>query len=109
MHELGITRNIVAIVSEHANGARVKRVGLEIGSLSAIMPDAIRFCFDVCSKDTLLEGAELEIEEVPGVARCDACGAEFGIEKAFGICACGSRHIQCIAGKEMKIKEMEVM
>jgi hydrogenase nickel incorporation protein HypA/HybF len=66
MHELGITRNIVAIVTEHAGGARVKRVSLEIGKLSAVLPDAIRFCFDVCSRDTLLEGAELTIHESAG-------------------------------------------
>lgn len=109
LHELGITRNIVAIVSEHADGARVKRVGLEIGRLSAIMPDAIRFCFDICSKDTVLEGANLEIEEIDGMGRCDSCGAEFGIDQPFGQCDCGSRYIHCIAGQEMKIKEMEVM
>lgn len=108
MHELGITRNIVAIVSEHAGEAQVKRVSLDIGKLSAIMPDAIRFCFDVCSKDTILEGATLEINEIPGVARCEACGAEFEIDQPFGHCQCGSNHIRCIAGEEMKIKEMEV-
>ncbi|MHC5825016.1 MAG: hydrogenase/urease maturation nickel metallochaperone HypA, partial [Nostoc sp.] len=47
MHELGITKNIVAIVAEHARGAKVQRVLLEIGKLSAIMPNAIRFCFDI--------------------------------------------------------------
>lgn len=109
MHELGITRNIVAIVSEQAGGARVKRVGLEIGRLSAIMPEAIRFCFDICSKNTVLEGARLEIEEVDGVGRCQECSAEFGLEQPFGRCRCGSRHIECIAGQEMKIKEMELM
>ncbi|NEN93909.1 MAG: hydrogenase maturation nickel metallochaperone HypA, partial [Okeania sp. SIO3H1] len=52
MHELGITQNIVAIVAENAQDKSVKRVTLEIGKLSAIMPDAIEFCFDVCSKGT---------------------------------------------------------
>jgi hydrogenase nickel incorporation protein HypA/HybF len=108
MHELGITRNIVAIVSEHARGARVKRVALEIGKLSAIMPDAIAFCFDVCTKNTLLEGAELTIALVPGRGRCDECGEELELLQLFGLCACGSRQIRCIAGEEMKIKEMEV-
>lgn len=66
MHELGITRNIVAIVSERASGQRVIRVRLTIGRLSAIMPDAIRFCFDVCAHNTPLEGALLEIDQPPG-------------------------------------------
>jgi hydrogenase nickel incorporation protein HypA/HybF len=108
MHELGITRNIVAIVSEHAKGARVKRVALEIGKLSAVMPDAIRFCFDVCSKDTLLEGAELTIHETPGRGRCETCSEELALDQPFGRCGCGSAQVLCIAGNEMKIKEMEL-
>jgi hydrogenase nickel incorporation protein HypA/HybF len=108
MHELGITRNIVAIVTEHARGAKVKRVGLEIGKLAAILPDSIRFCFDVCTRDTLLEGAELTIVEVPGRGRCRECGGELALDKPFGLCPCGSRLIQCVAGEEMKIKEMEL-
>ncbi len=109
MHELGITRNIVAIVSEHAAGRRVKRVTLDIGKLSSVMPDAIRFCFDVCSKDTPLETAELEINEVPGRGRCEQCGAEIELEQPFGQCHCGCRRITCIAGDEMKIREMEIL
>ena len=42
MHELGLTRNIVAIVSEHARGARVKRVALE-GGVVPIVPAAVVF------------------------------------------------------------------
>lgn len=108
MHELGITRNIVAIVSEHAGDKLVKRVAIDIGKLSAIMPDSIRFCFDVCSKDTQLEKAILEINEIPGLGRCEECGAEIELKQVFGRCHCGCKRITCIAGKDMKIKEMEV-
>ena len=66
MHELSITRNVVAIVSERAQGQRVTRVRLEIGRLSAVVPDSIRFCFDICAQGTPLEGAELEIVESAG-------------------------------------------
>ena len=108
MHELGITRIIVAIVTEHAHGARVKRVSIEVGRLSAILPDAIRFCFDVCSRDTLLEGAELTIHEIAGRRRCRVCEQEMAMEQIFGRYSCGSRQIQCIAGEELNIKEMEI-
>ena len=108
MHELGITRNIVAIVTEHAGESRVKSVTLDIGKLSAILPESIRFCFDVCSKDTLLENATLEINEIPGLGRCNSCGSEIELVQLFGHCLCGSHLITCIAGKELKIKEMEV-
>lgn len=66
MHELGLTRNLVAIVSEQAAGKRVRRVWLEIGTASAIIPDAVRFCFDVVAKGTPLEGAALDIIECDG-------------------------------------------
>jgi hydrogenase nickel incorporation protein HypA/HybF len=66
VHELSITRNVVAIVSERAEGQRVTRVRLEIGRLSAVVPDSIRFCFDICVQGTPLEGAELEIIESAG-------------------------------------------
>ncbi|NEO33379.1 MAG: hydrogenase maturation nickel metallochaperone HypA [Symploca sp. SIO3C6] len=108
MHELGITQNIVAIVSEHAQGAKVQRVLLEIGKLSAIMPEAIRFCFDICSQGTVLEGAVLEIIEIPGLACCRQCGAKFSLNQPFGVCSCGSVEIDVISGQELKIKEMEV-
>jgi len=66
VHELSITRNVVAIVTERAQGQRVTRVRLEIGRLSAVVPDSIRFCFDICAQGTPLEGAELEIIESAG-------------------------------------------
>ncbi|KAF3889410.1 MULTISPECIES: hydrogenase maturation nickel metallochaperone HypA [Nostocales] len=108
MHELGITQNIVAIVSEHAQGKKVQRVLLEIGKLSAIMPDAVRFCFDVCTQGTILEGAKLEIVEPAGLARCCQCGSEIPLAKPFGNCQCGSTHLDVIAGTELKIKEIEI-
>jgi hydrogenase nickel incorporation protein HypA/HybF len=109
MHELGIARNIVSIAIAHAGGARVKRVSLHVGQLSAIMPDAIRFCFDVCSRNTVVEGATLAITVVGGRGRCRACGQEMSMERPFGLCVCGSRQLECIAGEELLIKEMELL
>ncbi|HYW20389.1 MAG TPA: hydrogenase maturation nickel metallochaperone HypA [Nodularia sp. (in: cyanobacteria)] len=108
MHELGITQNIVAIVSEHAQGAKVQRVVLEIGELSAILPDAIEFCFDICTQGTVLLGAILEIRKIPGLARCRECGTEIYLNKPFGICSCGSVHLDLIAGEELKVKQIEI-
>ncbi|MGE0118340.1 MAG: hydrogenase maturation nickel metallochaperone HypA [Dongiaceae bacterium] len=109
MHEMGITRNIVAIVSEHAGERRVRRVTLEIGRLSAVMPDAIAFCFDVVAAGTACEGARLEIEEVPGRAECRSCGRDVALDGPLSPCgACGSRLLRRTAGEELKVKEMEL-
>ena len=66
MHELGITRNVVAICAERANGAQVLRVKLEIGKRAGVLADSVRFCFDICAKGTPVEGAALEIDEPSG-------------------------------------------
>ena len=108
MHELGITQNIVAIVTEYAHGKKVNRVLLEIGKLSAIMPEAVQFCFDVVSQGTVLAGAKLEILETPGLGRCCECGAEIDLEKHASRCDCGSLQIDLVTGEELKIKEIEV-
>lgn len=109
MHELGITRNIVSIVSEHAKGARVKRVSLEIGKLSAVLPDAIRFCFDVCAEGTELENADLEIIEVAGLKKCQDCEMITETNQVVGPCDCGSWNTMPIAGEELRVKEMELI
>ena len=108
MHELSIARNIVGIVSDAAAGRPVQRVRLEIGALSAVMPQAIRFCFDVCAEGTPLDGAELEIDEIPGRGRCNRCSQELVLAQLAGRCTCGSNDIRCIAGEELNIKEMEM-
>ena len=108
MHELGITRNIVAIVSDAAKGRRVRRVTLEVGKLAGVMTDAIAFCFDVVAQGTVLEGASLDIREIEGRARCAACGEEFATATLYAPCACGSRRLQRLQGEELKIKTMEL-
>ena len=108
MHELSTTRSVVAICAEHSNGARVKRVTLEIGKLSAVMPHAVRFCFDICAKATAVEGALLDIIEVPGLARCGDCGDDVPLSDLVGRCPCGSANLTLIAGNELNVKEMEV-
>lgn len=108
MHELGIARNIVAIVSDRAQGRRVRRVTLEVGKLSGVMTDAIAFCFDVVAQGTVLEGASLDICEIEGRGRCIACGTEFDMPTLYAACACGSRRLHRLQGEELKVKTMQL-
>jgi hydrogenase nickel incorporation protein HypA/HybF len=109
MHELGITQEVLALVTARSNGAKVTRVVLEIGKLSAVLPDAVRFCFELCSEGTVAEGAQLDIIETPGRARCRSCGTEFALAQPFGQCACGCTDLDWLAGTELKVKEMEII
>lgn len=108
MHELGIARNIVAIVGDAAKGRRVRRVTLDVGKLSGVMTEAIMFCFDTVAQGTVLEGATLEIRQIEGRARCSVCGLEFAADTLFTPCVCGSRQFTRLQGEELNIKSMEL-
>jgi len=108
MHELGITEEIISIACERAQGEKIKRIVLEIGRLSMVLPSAVQFCFPICSQGTSADGATLEIIEVPGLARCKSCGNQFQLEQAFGRCECQGIDLEWLAGEELKIKEMEL-
>jgi len=108
MHELSITRNIVAIVAEHARGQKVTRVVVAIGELSGIAADAVQFCFELCAKDSAVEGAEFVIEHIAGRGRCDACALEMPLDQPFGACeTCGAR-LRIVAGEELLVRSLEV-
>lgn len=66
MHELGLTRNIVSIVREHAKGRAVKRIQLLIGPIACIEKRAIEFCFETLAAGTEFERANLEIVDGEG-------------------------------------------
>jgi hydrogenase nickel incorporation protein HypA/HybF len=109
MHELGITQQIVAIAETRGGGRKVSRVVVEIGRLSAVLPDAVRFCFDLCAAGTPVEGAELKIIETPGTARCRECGSVVQLERPFGRCSCGCADLDWLTGEELRVTELEVV
>lgn len=108
MHELAMMESIVDAVEEQVGPARVSCVRLQIGSLTGVVPDALRFCFDVCARGTTLEGARLEIDEIPGRGRCRACGSEMALVTFVDLCPCGSAELEITAGRELRVRELEV-
>jgi hydrogenase nickel incorporation protein HypA/HybF len=108
MHELALTCNIVEIAAEAAAGRRVRRVTLEIGRLSGVMTEAVRFCFDEVARGTALDGAMLDILEPEGRARCNLCGAQFATQDWLIACDCGSVDCLRLGGEELAIKSIEL-
>lgn len=108
MHELAITESIVSGVCERVGECRVTKLVLEVGLFSGVVPDAVRFCFDVSAKGTALEGAALEILTTKARARCRGCAGEFEPRDAIALCDCGSADVELLAGQELRIKSVEV-
>lgn len=109
MHELALMESVVDAIEQRIERGRVVTVRLAVGRLAAVVPDALRFCFDVCTKGTIAEGAALEIRDVPGRATCLDCGAEAEIEDLLARCACGSARLSITSGEELRIQDVEVI
>ncbi|WP_405183271.1 hydrogenase maturation nickel metallochaperone HypA [Nocardia sp. NBC_01377] len=109
MHEMAITQSVIDAVCEHAAGRRVHCVTVTVGALCAVVPDAMRFCFELAAEGTVTEGADLEIVEVAGAARCRGCGTEFELTYPILLCrACGGADVEVRSGQELRITSMEV-
>jgi len=109
VHELAITQSVVDAVGEHAAGARVSRVNVRIGKLSGVVPDAMRFCFELVTEGTALQGAELVIDEPTGNARCRSCGGRFALADLILLCPCGSADVEVTSGRELTVQSFEVV
>ena len=113
MHEMGIALQIVEIatasVPPDAGKVRIEKVNLKIGKLAAVVPESLRFCFDVAVKDTPLDGATLAIEELPVVARCKDCDNKWTIDSpAFACPVCNSGALEILSGRELDIESIEI-
>jgi len=112
MHEMSICEGILQVLETEAGKQgfnKVKTVWLEIGDLSSIEPEALLFGFDVVTRDSLADGARLEIINIPGRAWCMQCAKNVAIKRRFDECPeCGGYQLQATGGEEMRIKELEV-
>lgn len=112
MHELGIVFYIIDDVKEIAaanSATTVSRVTLQLGEVSGVVPDLLQSAWEwACKREPLMDGARLEIEDIPAVTYCEGCGAEYGTAEHGKICpACGSEHTYLLRGREVMIKEIE--
>jgi hydrogenase nickel incorporation protein HypA/HybF len=108
VHELSITQELVDTIAGRVGDATVTGVRLEIGALSGVLPDAVRFCFDVVCAGTSLAGARLSIVEPAGRARCRDCADEFDLDDLIPLCPCGGANVEIVSGRQVLIRSVEV-
>lgn len=112
MHEMGIAQQIAEIVEAsipaEVGDTPVEAVLIRVGKLTAVVPDSLRFCWEVITRDGRLAGARLDIEEVPVVGRCTACGAQVVIEEPPFTCAECEGDLDFLSGRELMVKSLEL-
>ncbi|AIS51338.1 hydrogenase nickel insertion protein HypA [Thermoanaerobacter kivui] len=111
MHELSIAENILSIITGEAkkyNLKKIKEITVKAGELAGIVPENLIYCFEIISKGSIAEGAEIKIERVPLKVLCLDCGEEFVASLPNIQCVkCGSRNLKIVGGKEFFIESME--
>ena len=113
MHEVSICEHLLALLDQEARRhsvSRIVRLRLEIGRLSCLEPEALRFAFAAMAPGTIAEAAELQIDQPPVRATCQDCGAAVAVDERFGPCSlCGSDRLKMHGGAEMRLLEMEAV
>jgi len=112
MHEIGLMQDAIDIVVDRARrcgASHVRSVRLKVGEDSGIVPDSLRFAFDILSGETIAKGASLEIETVPVRCYCHGCAREFISKSAFYECpTCGHPTADVHTGREFQLVSVEV-
>jgi len=112
MHELSIAEAIIESTLEETSkhdGGRVEEVGIRIGSLSGVMPDALEFAYLIVVRDTSLKGSRIKMEIVPAAGTCSDCGTPCSFEMTpFACPSCGSFKIELQGGYELDISYIKI-
>jgi len=110
MHELSIAINIAELIEEELEqrkGMTVDTVTLEIGSLSGVVTEALRFAMEEVKTDSVLKDANIVYLEKEGIASCEACGNKYPVKDFFDPCPeCNHPYSEIIQGEELRIKSI---
>ena len=112
MHEASIALDLIRVAEtvalEHGSG-RVLSLTVRIGQWSAVVPEALHAAFPACAKGTLLSGARLSIESVPGVGLCPLHGrVELELQRGLRCPLCGAPTPKLLQGDELELDEVEL-
>ena len=109
LHELAIAESVVRIASRQADGRRVTKVQMKVGYLRQVVPSALDFGFGLLAEGTPVEGAELEMEQVPAEGRCRGCGVESTFDSLPLQCTkCGGFDLEILKGEELMVESLEL-
>ena len=109
MHELSVATAVLNTAVKHADGRRVTLVSVQTGAMRQVVPESLRFYWEIVSRDTACEGATLELVEVAARLRCRDCGDEWSPELPVFRCpGCAGADVEVSAGEELSVDYIEV-
>jgi hydrogenase nickel incorporation protein HypA/HybF len=109
MHELSLCRAIADMATEHAKGRAIERIQLRVGHFRQVVPETLRYCWDMRCEGTALEGCELVVDHVPATIECILCGAKTTLEHPVLRCgSCDSIDVLMTSGDEFLVESIAI-
>ena len=112
MHELPVTQNILDIAlryAEKSGATKIINLNITIGGLASIVDDSVEFYWDIISKGTIAEGANLNFTRVPTELHCLTCDTNYQPKEGISTCPrCQGHHVNVITGKEFFLDSIDV-
>jgi hydrogenase nickel incorporation protein HypA/HybF len=119
MHEVSVMMSLVEEILRVAgeNDAEcVESVRLEIGELTFLGREQMKFAYEVLTQDNMLKGSKIIIRKTPGRIKCMSCGYEGALGSGKGVnhimpvfaCPkCGGK-VSVAAGRECVLKSIRL-
>lgn len=111
MHEIGIMEGALEMARQlmrQQGGQRLMRIHMTAGSLSGVVPDALRFAFDALKNSYQASAASLDITWVEALCHCDACNRNFSFADHGYICPiCEEPALMILKGRELELTRVE--
>ncbi len=111
MHEMSLVQELLRIIDDVAERERLRdisRVTVAVGEGRQVVDELFRFAFDNAKAAGAARDAVLELEFVPIVAVCNACGGRFRVEEHRYSCpSCGAGETEVVEGEDIVITELE--
>jgi len=119
MHELSMADAMVKTVLDVAkenNAQEITEVTIEVGELTMLNPEQLKFMIEVLSENTLLEGAEIRIDTIPIEIECKSCDYVGAIKSdeldhyvtIVNCPECQKRDLEIIKGRECTVKSIKI-
>ncbi len=109
MHELSVATAVLDTALKHAGGRPVSEVGVRVGALRQVVPESLRFYFEIVARESPCEGAGLTLTEVEARLRCRRCGQEWAPQWVQFRCPeCAAGDVEVLAGEELLVDYIEV-
>lgn len=113
MHEASIAIELVQLVQEQAlinNATRVLKVGIRVGELSSVIPEALAFAWNDSTLGTICENSKLEIERVKAIAICPTHGeVTLELQKGLRCPVCNTPTPNIVQGEELELDTLELL